>query len=110
MSGIKGRSGRRKPLGKQIDEAMKRLDAELPDLVAKLILKASDGDRDALIYLIDRRMGKPKQSTDIDITGGVELGKTTILEIFRQANEARRRLVEPSTIEYNELGEGKKDG
>ena len=90
MAGIKGRSGRRKPLGKQIDEAMQLLDAELPGLVSKLIEKAGEGDRDALIYLIDRRMGKPKQTTEIE--GGEKLGTGLIVELFKVLSEKQREL------------------
>ena len=57
MSGVKGRSGPRKKLGTQIDEAMKALDSSLSVLVSKLIEKAEQGDRDALIYLIDKGWG-----------------------------------------------------
>lgn len=94
MSGVKGRSGRRKPLGKQIDEAMKLLDAGLPGLVSKLIDKATNGDREALIYLIDRRLGKPRQQTEIDITGGDKLGAGTLVELFQILIQKRKELVE----------------
>lgn len=90
--GKKGRSGRRKPLGKQIDEAMKLLDAELPGLIQSLINKANNGDREALIYLIDRRMGKPKQSSDIDLTGGQQLGTGLVVELFKILSEKKRQL------------------
>lgn len=67
MSGKPGRSGRRKAIGKQIDEAIAHLDIELVELIDKLVSKAKEGDREALIYLIDRRMGRPHQSQDLRI-------------------------------------------
>lgn len=67
MSGKPGRSGRRKAMGKQIDEAIAHLDIELVTLVDKLVERAKEGDREALIYLIDRRMGRPHQSQDLRI-------------------------------------------
>lgn len=99
MSGIKGRSGRRKPLGKQIDEAMKLLDAQLPTLISKLITKAyDDNDREALIYLIDRRLGKPKQSTILEDPDGEALGVGLVTKIYEVMAERRRELDTPKLI------------
>jgi len=92
MSGIKGRSGRRKPLSKQIDEAMKLLDAGLPGLISKLIDKATEGDREALIYLVDRRLGKPRQQTGIDLTGGDKIGSGLVVELMQILTEKKKEL------------------
>ncbi len=94
MSGKKGRSGRRKVLGTQIDEAMKLLDASLPGLVAKLSELAEKGDREALIYLIDRRMGKPRQQTELDIKGGSEIASGTMIAMIKLLASERRKLIE----------------
>ena len=104
MSGVKGRSGPRKPLGKQIDEAMKRLDEGLPALISRLMKKAEEGDREALIYLIDRRMGKPRQQTELDITGGDKLGANLLVELFQIMAQKKREL--ETTIKVEEITSG----
>lgn len=95
MSGKKGRSGRKKNLGTQIEESMKLLDEKLPSLILKLNELAEHGDREALIYLIDRRMGKPRQQTDLDIKGGEQIGAGTMVELFRIIAQKRAELDSP---------------
>lgn len=90
MSGVKGRSGPRKKLGTQINEAMALLDKELPGLIQKLIDKAEKGDRDSLIYLIDRRMGKPRATVELE--GAKEIGANLLVKIARAVIEKRREL------------------
>jgi len=90
MVGKKGRSGPKKSLTRQVNEAMELIDAKLPDIVAKLIKKAEEGDRDALVYLIDRRLGKPKASLDVE--GGQELGAGLVVRLFQILQEKQREL------------------
>lgn len=45
------------------------VDSRLPDIIQALIKKAVEGDREAQIYLIDRRLGRPKQETDLRVKG-----------------------------------------
>ena len=99
MSGIKGRSGPRKKLGTQINEAMALLDQELPGLVQKLIDKAEKGDRDSLIYLIDRRMGKPRSTVELE--GVKEIGADLLVKIAQAVIEKRRELAG-----FKEIGVG----
>lgn len=88
----KPRAGRPKGFKRQVDEAMSIIDQELPNIITLLVQKAKEGDRDALIYLIDRRMGKPKQQTEIK--GAEELGAGMLAMIYRAVAEARRRQIE----------------
>lgn len=94
MAGKPGRSGRRKAVGKQIDEAIASLDIELVELVNKLIEKAKDGDREALIYLIDRRMGRPHQSIDTRIKASVLTFSPDEYELMTRPQIAEEELIE----------------
>ena len=68
----KNKGGRPPKLKNQIERAMKTLDAHLPDLIARLIdLAYTKGDRDALIYLIDRKMGRPASQVNANIKGAL---------------------------------------
>ena len=73
MSGVKGRSGPRKSPSKLVNEALAKLDINLPLIFESLIQNALKGDREAQIYLIDRRMGRPHQSIDQRIKGTFHL-------------------------------------
>jgi hypothetical protein len=80
--GKKGRSGRKKAVGTLVNEAIDRIDQEMPEIVDKLIQKGLDGDREALIYLVDRRVGKPRQTVETNDNDA----------LFRQFVESQRRL------------------
>lgn len=69
MSGVKGKSGRKKTPTRLVNEALALVDQRLPDIFNALIKRATEGDRDAQIYLIDRRLGRPKQETDLRVKG-----------------------------------------
>lgn len=67
MSGVKGRSGKRKLPSTIIEEALNRVKTEeLPKLLQVLIDKAVGGDRDSAIYLLDRVLGRPAASISMD--------------------------------------------
>ena len=74
MSGVKGRSGRKKSPRDVLRYLTEQIDDNWGILVNRLIEKASNGDREALMYCFDRRLGKPKQQADIDIKGEVSVG------------------------------------
>lgn len=68
----KNKGGRPPKLKNQIERAMKTLDSALPDLIARLIdLAYTKNDRDALIYLIDRKMGRPAASVNATVKGAI---------------------------------------
>ena len=102
MAGKPGRSGRKKVVSTLMNEAMERVDEYIPELFNKLIEKGLQGDREALIYLIDRRMGKPKQQTDLDLKGGGEIGTKLMVKLL--AAIARGALEEGEEFELLEIG------
>ena len=59
MAGKVGRSGRKKVASTLVNEALERVDERIPELFNKLVEKGLQGDRECLLYLIDRRLGKP---------------------------------------------------
>ena len=121
MAGKKGASGRRKTPSTQLKEALSGLDKTIPELFAKLN-QWTDGSsvicphckRDtgvkvpdnvalqAAIELINRRLGKPKQVQEIDITERIELTADEAARILLKAQEARQSI----EGEYRMLPEG----
>ena len=95
MSGVKGRSGRKGSYAKQLSKALGVIDRELPNLIEKLIDRATNGDREALIYLIDRRLGKPVQQTDMNLQGGEELTAGLVAQLFAMLAAKRKELDSP---------------
>lgn len=85
MAGKKGRSGRRKSINTLMTEAMDNVDQTLPELFKVLIKKARDGDKDCLIYLIDRRLGKPKLSVDTSLEMKVSVTGEDMLRVIEEA-------------------------
>ena len=71
MSGVKGKSGRKKVISTLMSEAVELVDESMPELFEKLKEKALAGDKDCLIYLIDRRLGRPRQEIDQRIKGQI---------------------------------------
>ena len=62
--------GGRKKLPATIIKEMLEKDAQnLPAYLAKLGEKALEGDKEALIYLVDRHLGRPHQSQDLRVKG-----------------------------------------
>ena len=60
-----GVAGRKPKPSTLVKRALALVDKNLPDIFAALIQKAVEGDREAMIYLIDRRLGKPKAEIDL---------------------------------------------
>lgn len=68
----KARMGRPPKLVNQIERAMSALDANLPMLIDKLIeLAYVKGDKDVLMYLVDRKMGRPASQVNANVKGVV---------------------------------------
>ena len=106
-----GKAGRKPSPSTLVNRALAIVDKRIPEIFEALIQKAIEGDREAQIYLIDRRLGKPKQQTDIDITGQ-ELGAGLLLALLQAVSAERRRLTEESPVKLIEkIGiEGGNDG
>ena len=81
--GKRAGSGRKKAIGTLINEAITNLDQNLPELFEALTKQALEGDREALIYLIDRRLGKPKVVSDINIEGEI-IGKGLMVALLKE--------------------------
>lgn len=87
MAGKKGRSGRKRLPEKDVKEAIEALSADVPVLFEKLKAVAlglpitcpecgkevpgARPDKDALVYLIDRVLGRPRQEIDARVKGTV---------------------------------------
>jgi len=82
-------AGRKKSPRKQIEEAIKNKDVKA--IIEKLIDKAREGDREAGIYIIDRVYGKPKQQTDIELTGAGDVGAEMLVRLL-ETIQSRRTL------------------
>ena len=96
--------GRKKLLSTLIKEATANNSQFLPEYFDRLRELALNGDREALLYLIDRHLGKPKASTEVELTGGESLGMGTISEIFKLVDQRRQELED---FKRKELSEGK---
>ena len=94
-----GKAGRKPLPSTLVSRALAIVDKRIPEIFEALIQKAIEGDREAQIYLIDRRLGKPKQQTDLDITGGEELGAGLLLRVLQAVSAERRRLTGVKLIE-----------
>jgi len=76
-------AGRKKAPSTLVNEALERLDANIPELIDMMYKKAREGDTKCAQYLIDRRLGKPKERGEIEIDAQV----TSFLDIARKARE-----------------------
>lgn len=105
MTAKKGQRGRPFEPGtlikKMLDEAVVN---DLPDIIKALIDKAKSGDKDCMIYVCDRIMGKPKQAVDMKAEFSIPEGLIT-----QAIMEARKTLqafiAEPDTYSIKELGQ-----
>lgn len=100
-----GVAGRKPKPSTLVNRALKLVDKQLPDIFEALIKKALDGDREAQIYLIDRRIGKPKQQTELDLTGGQQLGSGLVVELFKILTQKQRELREGYAIQEQGTGQ-----
>lgn len=98
-----GAGPKRKP-SNIIRDAIDNDAQNLPSYFLKLSEMALKGDKEALQYLIDRHLGKPKQSTDIDLKGGEGLGLSA-LKVLIEGMARRKIEIESQKL----LGEGDKD-
>jgi hypothetical protein len=125
MPGIAGKSGRKKKVSTLINEAVDRVDQKLPELFEALIGKAltqvmvecpncqheferpGGGDKEAQIYLIDRRLGKPKLA--VDVTANGDIGAGMLVKLFTMFREEQKRIesgttyIEEPVIQITEL-------
>ena len=67
LSGVKGRSGRKKTATNTVKYFNECFDKKSYQLIEKLFEFALDGDKNLLQYVFDRRLGKPHQSQDLRV-------------------------------------------
>ena len=96
----KGRCGRKKSPRDVMRYLTEQIDSNWGVLVERLIEQAKNGDREALLYCFDRRLGKPKATTEIE--GGEALSAGLVLQILAVIAE-QRRLPEPPQLESRGL-------
>ena len=94
MSGVAGRSGRRKNFKHQCDEAINEVDANIKEIFKTLIDKAKGGDKESAMYLIDRVMGRPRQEIDQRIKAMVIVSPDDYEMAVRVAIADEKRLLE----------------
>ena len=108
MAGKVGRSGRKKSLSTLMNEALERIDQALPSLIDAHIQKGvlwldvqcpkckhgfeipGGGDREAREYLIDRRLGKAKVFSEIDMHQEMRPGE--VVELFKMIQQTEREV------------------
>ena len=107
MAGVKGRSGRKRNIRNILDYFNSEVDLCSQELVDITIKKALDGDREMIIYCWDRRLGKPKQQTELTGKGGSELGEGLMVKLFQMIADKQRELYETRVVS---LGSGVYEG
>jgi len=103
MAGYKGKQGRKKKPNTLVNEALTLVDQHLPDIFQALIKRATEGDRDAQIYLIDRRLGRPKQETDLRVKGIIAFTPEDYELLTRPKAEEVKLIAEYSQKEGNAI-------
>ena len=86
MSGVKGRSGRKKSPANVMRYLTEQIDSNWSKLVNSLIEKALEGDKETLMYCFDRRLGKPKIHQDLEVKGDI-LSALEVKHIFQLARQ-----------------------
>lgn len=92
MSGKPGRSGAPKKPSTLVNEALAILDQHLPQIFQVLIQKAEGGDGNCAMYLVDRALGKPKQSVGLDAK--LAWGADDILKLIFEARASQQQQLE----------------
>ena len=100
MTGINGKSGRKKLPTQVLKDRLERLDADIPAIIDVLLDEAlgkpivcqfcgretgkKEIDREAGKSLIEMRLGKPMQRSEIDLLARTELSSTQALKMLGQ--------------------------
>ena len=96
--GKKGRSGRKRSPARLLKDAEDRISEAFPDILEAYIEKGIHGNEAILIDLVNRKLGKPKNVTDVNISG--EFPVDILLRGFRDAIDKTK------AVEVLELGKG----
>ena len=101
MAGVKGRSGRKRKI-KNIQKYFNdQIDLNSPRLIDITIQKALEGDREMIIYCWDRRLGRPKQSSTVELEGGEKLSSVLVQSLFAAIDQ--RRLEQAQVIQIEQV-------
>ena len=85
----KGRCGRKKSPLNVMRYLTEQIDSHWGKLVEELIKQAMNGDREALMYCFDRRLGKPKATPEIE--GGELLSTGVVLQVLQAIYDRRKQ-------------------
>jgi hypothetical protein len=116
MSGVKGRSGRRRLPTRIVADAITALSEKVPELLDALEayalgapmvcehcgkpIKAKKVDPDAIIYLIDRAIGRPKQESKVELSASISMAPEDYEMAVRAAQMAEIKLLaDPDVVE-----------
>ena len=102
MSGKPGRSGGRPRSAKRLlRDAEAQIDSNFPYIMDAYIEKGLAGNEAILIDLVNRKLGKPKTTTDVNIVG--EFPVDMLLVRFREAIDKAKevQLLEAGITEAN---------
>jgi hypothetical protein len=112
----KGYRRTKKLEGKTLADIEKELAFRVPDFVNKLEeltriqycpncnAPVRGVDRDAIIYLIDRAMGKPTQKHELDVTQTIQLSADDCDKLIERFQIAQRALLPEAIVgEYKEV-------
>jgi len=95
--GNKYGKGRPKKAKTQAKDWIKAHPYAVSTLMDVLYKEGIKGDIESAKYVVDRIQGKPKQQTDIDLTGGEKLGTGLVVELFQLLAQKKRELDRPDT-------------
>jgi len=96
MAGVKGRSGRKKSPTNAMKEALDYTISQLPELVITYTELCKDGKhKDLFQYLWDRVAGKPKQATEMEVSGGEEFTANFLVQLYTRMAAKRKELEGP---------------
>lgn len=100
MSGVKGKSGRKRSLGKIKRELEIKLDEMIVDAYDVLAERIRvQRDVNAAIYAINRRQGSPHQSIDHRVKGHVTLSAIDYRAAIAEAELEERKLLNEGSQE-----------
>jgi len=94
MSGVKGRSGRKKTPRNVMRFLHDAIESNAYELVQALVDKAKGGDKESLFYCFDRIGGKPRQDTGLEISGGEQLTAGLVTQLFTILAAKRREMIQ----------------
>ncbi len=64
-----GRKRTRERFERPVEDAERRIADRLPELIDRLFEMSAANNYPATVYLVDRVLGKPRQSVDAEVTG-----------------------------------------